>query len=180
MHQSEHAQSICKLREEMEEKKRRLDVHTKRPSLSLKKRKTGEVKDKGTTRFSSASSSEIDTYKQKVIPQNTERATVWAEKVFTDWMKAREESGRDMPPCDILLTDQAKVFCEWLCLFFTEVRKSDGKPYCPRSLSSLLSGLHRYIEASTLTNSKFKVMMVHLALFILFWKIYFESFMNKE
>ena len=159
----------------MEEKKRRIDVPTKRPSLSLKKRKTGEVNDKGTTRFSFASSSEIDRYNQKVIPQNTERAIVWAVKVFTDWMKARKE-----PPCDILLTDQAKVLCEWLCLFFTEVRKSDGKPYCPRSLSSLLSGLHRYIEASTLTNSKFKVMMVHLALFILFWKICFESFMNKE
>ena len=164
------------------EKKRRLDVPTKRPSLSLKKRKTGEVKDKDTTRFSFASSSEIDTYKQKVIPQNTERATVWAVKVFTDWMKARKESGRDMPPRDILLTDQAKVLCEWLCLFFTEVRKSDGKPYCPRSLSSLLSGLHRYIEASSpqIQNSKFKVMMANLALFILFWKIFFESFMNKE
>ena len=129
--------------------------HTKRPSLSLKKRKTGEVKDEDTTRFSFVPSSEIDTHKQKVIPQNTERATVWAVKVFTDWKEARKDSGRDIPPCDILLIDQAKVLCEWLCFFFAEVRKSDGKPYCPRSLSSLLSGIHRYIEAGS--PHKFKI-----------------------
>lgn len=36
-----------------------------------------------------------------------------------------------------------------MCLFFVEARKSNRTPYCPRSLSSLLSGIHRYIESNS-------------------------------
>ena len=39
--------------------------------------------------------------------------------------------------------------CEWLCRFFTEVRKSDGSHYCPRSLSSILAGLQRHIHSTS-------------------------------
>lgn len=56
------------------------------------------------------------------------------------------DSELEVPPKDILLTDDAELLCRWLCTFFLEVRKSDGSEYCPRSLQSILSGLHRYIE----------------------------------
>ena len=55
----------------------------------------------------------------------------------------------EVPPKDILLTNDGDLLCQWLCTFFLEVRKSDGSEYCPRSLQSILSGLHRYIESNS-------------------------------
>ena len=44
---------------------------------------------------------------------------------------------------------QMQTFCELLCHFFTEVRKSDGSPYCPRSLSSMSAGVQCYIQTTS-------------------------------
>ena len=114
-----------------------------RPSLSLKKkRKTTESK-----RFAFVNPKEVEAEKDKFIPQNTDKSTQWAVKAFTDWAISRKEAGEDAPPEIILLTHDRKVLCNWLCTFFLEVRKFDGTKYCPRSLASLLAGIHRHIEA---------------------------------
>ena len=52
-----------------------------------------------------------------------------------------------------MVTEDKKLLCKWFCTFFLEVRKSNGTPYCPRSLSSIEAGIHRYI----LTNSPHKI-----------------------
>ena len=66
-----------------------------------------------------------------------------------DWSLSRQEATEENPPKDILLTDDKKMLCDWLSTFFLEVRKSDGTPYCPRSLASILSGIHRYIQQNS-------------------------------
>ena len=42
-----------------------------------------------------------------------------------------------------------RVFVIGCHKFFLEVHKGDGQPYCPRSLSTLLSGIHHYIQANS-------------------------------
>ena len=140
-----------------------------RPSLSLKKRKKvleeEEIENKiveepGDTkqqedlaekegRFSFVSSDIVTTNQAKVVPQNTEKSTQWAVKVFKDWLVSRSEHGKEVPSRDVLLSDDKEAICNWLSTFFLEVRKGDGQPYCPRSLSSMLSGIHRYIQANS-------------------------------
>ena len=136
-----------------------------RISLSLKKRKKGldedfENKDKvedqddrkqgdsgdKAGRFSFVSSALVATNQEKIVPQNTEKATQWAMKAFQDWLASRKEHGKEVPSDDILLSDDKESICNWLSTFFLEVRKGDGQPY---SLSSLLSGIHRYIQANS-------------------------------
>ena len=98
-------------------------------SLSLKKRKKEQIDG----RFSFvSSSSETDSLKKKITLQNTEKATQWAVNIFEDW----------------LLRNEAKEVRDWLCTFVSEVRKSNGDPYCPRSLVSIMCGLSRYIDTN--------------------------------
>ena len=53
----------------------------KRLSLSRKKSKSNE-------RFSFiSSSSEVEAFKTKIVPKNTDKATQWAVKVYTEWSK---------------------------------------------------------------------------------------------
>ena len=99
--------------------------------------------------FSFISSALVTTNKEKIVPQNTEKATQWAIKAFQDWPASRKEHSKEVPSDDILLSDYKESICNWLSTFFLEVRKGDGQPYCPRSLSSLLSGIHHYIQANS-------------------------------
>ena len=119
----------------------------KRLSLSIK----GRRKDKTDTgaRFSLQSSPEIDKYKQKVVPKSTLRTTKWAVDIFDQWIGARLSSGSKVPPDNLLRSQDGKIVCEWLCRFFTEVRKADGDLYCPRSLSSILAGLQRHMQSTS-------------------------------
>ena len=117
----------------------------KKLSLSLKKRKKEQIDG----RFSFvSSSSETDSLKKKITPQNTEKVTQWAVNIFEDWLETRKQSGRSGPPNDILLRNEAKEVRDWLCTFVSEVRKSNEDPYCPRSLVSIMCGLSRYIDTN--------------------------------
>ena len=51
-----------------------------------------------------------------------------------------------MPPSNVLCSPDSELVCERLCRFFTEVRKSDGSHYCPRSV---LAGLQRHIQTTS-------------------------------
>ena len=117
----------------------------KRPLLSLKGRRKQPASTE--SRFYHYSSPEIDKYKEKMIPKSTLRSTKWAFDIFEQWISARLSSGHKVPPDDLLCSSDGKVVCEWLCHFFTEVRKADGNPYCPRSLSSILAGLQRHMQS---------------------------------
>ena len=93
--------------------------------------------------------SELESSKTKYVPQNTEKATKWAVKAFTEWAESRKESGREAPSSDILLTGSAKAVCDTLCLFVSEIRQANGTLYTPRSLSSIMGGLQRYINTNS-------------------------------
>ena len=117
-----------------------------RKSLSLKKK--GNPKEK--ERFELADLAEIESAKQAIVPANTQKSTKWALGVLDEWLEQRNKrtvGSDDQCPPDLLMTDDGRLLCKWLCVFVTEVRKSDGSEYTPRSICQLLSGLQREINA---------------------------------
>ena len=97
-------------------------------------------------RFAFTTSPNVDELKRKHVPKNTDKCTQWALRCFSEWKNSRVETVGKGPADDILSSNNADEVCYWLCRFFTEVRKSNGSRYCPRSLSSILAGLQRHIE----------------------------------
>ena len=114
-----------------------------RLSLSLKKGRRTATNE----RFEFVDVAEVESAKQRIIPGNTQKATRWAVGAFGDWMSQRNKQSRDQCPPDLLLTDDGELLCKWLYVFVTELRKSDGSEYTPRSIAQLLGGLQRYINA---------------------------------
>ena len=107
-----------------------------RLSLSLKKGRRTATNE----RFKFVDVAEVESTKQRIIPGNTQKATRWAVGAFEDWVSQRNKRSRDQCPPDLLQTDDGKLLCKWLCVFITELRKSDGSEYTPRSIAQLLSG----------------------------------------
>ena len=52
------------------------------------------------------------------------------------------------------MTDDGELLCMWLCVFVTELRKSDGSEYTPRSIAQLLGGSQWHINAEKKEPSK--------------------------
>ena len=77
-------------------------------------------------------------------PNNTHRCNSWALNNFTSWLGSLEEKVDN--PDTVLLTDDPKVLCSYLCRFVMETRKENGEKYPPRTLFQLLSGLLRYMR----------------------------------
>ena len=114
--------------------------------MSLK----GKKKERATPtneRFELVDVTEVEVSKQPLVPANTQKATKWAIAAFEDWVSQRNQRSDDQCPPDLLLTDDGELLCKWLCVFVTELRKSDGSEYTPRSIAQLLAGLQRYINA---------------------------------
>ena len=87
----------------------------------------------------------MDAAQKPIIPQNTQKSTDWSVCLFTSWLSQRNQRCPDEKcPEDILLTDDHESLCKWLCLFACEIRKVDGTPYTPRSITQL--GLQRQIS----------------------------------
>ncbi len=49
-------------------------------------------------------------------------------------------------PSNLLSSHDAELVCKWLSRFVLETRKSDGSPYPPATLRSLVSGLNRVLQ----------------------------------
>ena len=84
-----------------------------------------------------------------VVPENTKRRNAWARKNFTDWAESRNSSVLNSDgdvPVDLLESQDAILVNKWLCKYIMETRQSDGTPYPPKSLYSLLCGLHRITQ----------------------------------
>ena len=56
------------------------------------------------------------------------------------------EGSDHLCPENILLCDDHKELCSWLCICVTELRIEDGNPYTPRSIANFVSGLQQYIS----------------------------------
>ena len=80
------------------------------------------------------------------VPANTEKNTRWALKCFCEWRSARNGSDKDSCPFDLLEIQNPPDLDKWISIFIAEVRRVDGKPYPPRSIHQLLSGLLRYMR----------------------------------
>ena len=146
---SSNVTNSCSMAKRISNVEQDCDQPLKKKHLSLSRKKS-----KSNERFSFISSSSgVEAFKTKIVPKNTDKATQWTVKIYTEWSKARKDSGRSAPLDGLLLTNSSKEVFDWLCTFFSEVRKSNGEPYCPRSLGSILAGLSRYIE----TYSEYKV-----------------------
>ena len=82
-----------------------------------------------------------------VVPANTEASTQWAVKNFTDWALNRSFlDSQETVPADLLRSHDAELVCKWMCRFVIETRKTDGSPYPPATLRSLVSGLNRVLQ----------------------------------
>ena len=113
-------------------------------SLSLKK---GKGKMEAKDRFGDTSCEELTNLSKGYVPQNTEKNTQWAMRVFEQWQEARCVQGN--PVHDKLLQAPYDIgaFSHWLSLFVREVRlKADGSLYPPKSNYQLLCGILHYMK----------------------------------
>ena len=78
-------------------------------------------------------------------------------EVSTNGLRLEKNAGKKSPPDDVLCSPDAKIVVN-VCRFFSEVHKTDGNPYCPRSLSSLLAGLHFHVQSISPYSLKIQVL----------------------
>ena len=84
-----------------------------------------------------------------VVPTNTEANTQWALRNFNAWTLNRSfVDSSEAVPTDLLQSHDAELVCKWLCRFLMETRKSDGSPYPPASLRSLICVLNRVLQSN--------------------------------
>ena len=103
------------------------------------------------SRFVRKTEKEMEIIMRGYVPENTEKNTSWARKCFSEWVFQRNENFPDEKcPEDILERQDVDEIGKWFPTFITEVRRSDGQPYPPRSIHQILSGLLRYMRAIVL------------------------------
>ena len=84
---------------------------------------------------------------QGVIPCNTDANTQCAVHTFNAWAINRSFiNASEAVSDDLLASHDLQLVCKWLCRFVMETRKSDGSPYLPSSLRSLVCGLSRVLQ----------------------------------
>ena len=113
-----------------------------KPSLSISKK--GKEKKAVLERFGDTSSEELAILSKGFVPPNTDKNTRWAMRVFQQWQEARRGRGKSAP--DKLFEAPYDDLSHWLSLFVSEVRKTDGSLYPPKSIYQLLCGLLRYMR----------------------------------
>ncbi len=118
----------------MPEKENIPPVKKRRLSLSL-----------GKHRFQRVSGEDVCEAEKGFVPSNTRRCNTWALNNFTLWLASLDEEATDDPNA-ILLTDDPKALCSYLCRFVMETRKENGEKYPPKTLFLLLSCLLRYMD----------------------------------
>ena len=98
--------------------------------------------------FKYVSTEEVSELSKGFVPASTEKITKWALKCFCEWRSASNGSDEDSCPLDVLEIQNPTDLDKWLSIFTAEVRRVDGKPYPPRSIHQLLSGLLQYNETT--------------------------------
>ena len=102
-----------------------LFVKKKHSSLSLKSRRQIVAVDER----------RVEEAKKPIIPKNTETATAWAFHLFNQWQVEHNDVDETKCPVDLLLTKYPNVLAHWLCVFISEIRKTDREMYTSWSLS---------------------------------------------
>ena len=111
----------------------------KKPKMSLKKAST--------SRFASVSVEKYTEAAKGMVPDNTKKNNVWAERTFHAWA---EERNRKMPsdpvPSDLLSCHDPATVSKFLRYFVLEARNQTGEKYPPATIRSILSGLNRILK----------------------------------
>ena len=99
--------------------------------------------DESKPRFERVDEEEMSTICKGYVPPNTAKSTRWSVGVFDAWKTSRNsDAGEARCPDDLLERADPTELSFWLARFVAEVRRSDGKPYPPKSVHQLLSGLY--------------------------------------
>ena len=69
-----------------------------------------------------------------------------AASVFDQWLQEHNELSDKKCPLDVLLKSDPKISCHWLCVFVSEVKKTDGEDYTTRSRTQILAGLQHFMN----------------------------------
>ena len=128
----------------------------KRSRLSLPKKGVPVFKEVGNRKPSTSrrfaqpvESPEREKAAKGVIPAKTAASTQWALKNFNDWAHNRSfVDSAEAVPSNLFSSHDAELVCKWLSSFVLETRKSDGSPYPPATLRSLVSGLNRVLQSN--------------------------------
>ena len=122
------------------------DPPNKRTRLSLSLKKKREPL-KEVNRFTSPTKQkQFEKAAEGVVPVNTRCSTNWAIRTFTTWVQERNTRLPEDPvplADDLLKCDDVETVCKYMRLFVLEARRTDGAPYPPSTICSLLSGINR-------------------------------------
>ena len=112
------------------------------------KRKRLALHDTGNSRhFQFVSKQDVEVAQQPYVPPNMEKSTQWALKVFVECKQARQLTGEDCCPVDLLERVDPTELVKWLSLFAVEAKQAKGACYTSVTNSQLLGGLLRFMRS---------------------------------
>ena len=113
----------------------------------------GEVSRDSNLRYGSPKSSkQVSDARRLGVPQKTQGQNKWVAKVWCDWVQHRlqmpciEKEEQQYPLMEDFCKMSIKAMNFWLAKFVLEVRRKDGKPYCPETLYQICCGLVRLLK----------------------------------
>ncbi len=90
------------------------------------------------------------------VAKKTLNQTAWCGRIWSAWAQRRKQETQEELQHSLLLDFNlmaAEDIAFWLGKFFLEVRRSDGNPYLPESLSNIFAGLNRLLKYSGRTDT---------------------------
>ena len=79
------------------------------------------------------------------VPKTTQRDTTWCISLWNEWRDDRNSRSEEQVPSDICALSPEELR-RWLSRFVLEVRKMDGKEYCPDTLYHIVCGVMRFLR----------------------------------
>lgn len=115
----------------------------KRKKLSLSK---GKKVLSPSSRFNTTvTEKQVNVLSKGCVPKNTARSTIWAVRVFKEWIDQRNKHSKELYPSDILEKPyDCDLVCNCLQRFVSEARRADGTEYPPKTLYQMLCGMLRH------------------------------------
>ena len=83
--------------------------------------------------------------KKAAVPKTTQRDTTWCISLWNEWRDDRNSRSEEQVPSDICALSPEELQ-RWLSRFMLEVRKMDGKEYCPDTLYHIVCGVMRFLR----------------------------------
>ena len=78
------------------------------------------------------------------VSKSTRKNTKWALTYFNAWRQHYNRVSKNVCP-QLEAIEEERELCHWLTCFVLGTRSANGKEYLPRTITMLLSGLHRHI-----------------------------------